>query len=221
MIRLPRACRGRTAVWFPANSSHMCCVELAIKGLSSAAKGQVGGRGWNLLAFLLEDGKEAGSREMDFCTACLQCSCHRFWDHLRASFYIDLFTACLDDLEVQSDLLNCPSLSLSIDDATSCDGPISSSRLMQLSLSWLRARLRAPMAYQWSFMLFSGICLVGILWTFLILLWRLASSLFLIVSHSLPWFSRRVIGWNTRTGAPLVSLLLIISSVLVSWLAVS
>ena len=26
MIRLPRACRGRTAVRFPANSSHMCCV---------------------------------------------------------------------------------------------------------------------------------------------------------------------------------------------------
>ena len=103
-----------------------------------------------------------------------------------ASFYIDLFTACLDDLEVQSELLNCLSLCLSIDDAASCDGPISSSRLMQLSLSWLRARLRAPMACQWSFMLFSGIWLVGILWTFLILLWRLASSLFLIVSHSLP-----------------------------------
>ena len=24
MIRLPRACRGRTGVWFPANSSPMC-----------------------------------------------------------------------------------------------------------------------------------------------------------------------------------------------------
>ena len=33
MIRLPRACRERTAVRFPANSSHMCCVELALKGL--------------------------------------------------------------------------------------------------------------------------------------------------------------------------------------------
>ena len=30
MIRLPRACRGRTAVRFPANSSHMCCLELAL-----------------------------------------------------------------------------------------------------------------------------------------------------------------------------------------------
>ena len=39
MIRLSRACRGRTAVWFPANSSHMCCVELALKGLASAGKG--------------------------------------------------------------------------------------------------------------------------------------------------------------------------------------
>ena len=27
---LPRACRGRTAVRFPANSLHMCCVELAL-----------------------------------------------------------------------------------------------------------------------------------------------------------------------------------------------
>ena len=31
MIRLCRACRGRTAVRFPAKSSHMCCVELALK----------------------------------------------------------------------------------------------------------------------------------------------------------------------------------------------
>ena len=39
MIRLPRACLGRSAVQIPANSSHMCCVELALKGLASAAKG--------------------------------------------------------------------------------------------------------------------------------------------------------------------------------------
>ena len=39
MIRLPRACRERTAVRIPANSSHMCCVELALKGLASAGKG--------------------------------------------------------------------------------------------------------------------------------------------------------------------------------------
>ena len=39
MIRLPRACRGRTEVRLPANSSHMCCVELALKGLASAGKG--------------------------------------------------------------------------------------------------------------------------------------------------------------------------------------
>ena len=33
MIRLPLACRGRTAVRSPANSSHVCCVELALKGV--------------------------------------------------------------------------------------------------------------------------------------------------------------------------------------------
>ena len=38
MIRLPRACRGGTAVRFTANSSHMFCVGLAIKGLASAGK---------------------------------------------------------------------------------------------------------------------------------------------------------------------------------------
>ena len=36
MIRL-QICRERTAEWFSANISHMCCVELA--GLSSAGKG--------------------------------------------------------------------------------------------------------------------------------------------------------------------------------------
>ena len=39
MMRLPRACRGRTAIRFPDNSSHMCCVELTVKGLASAEKG--------------------------------------------------------------------------------------------------------------------------------------------------------------------------------------
>ena len=39
MSRLPRASRGRAAVRFPANSSHICCVELALKGLASAGKG--------------------------------------------------------------------------------------------------------------------------------------------------------------------------------------
>ena len=39
MIHLPRACRKRTALWFPANSSHMCCVELALKGNRLGRKG--------------------------------------------------------------------------------------------------------------------------------------------------------------------------------------
>ena len=42
-----------------------------------------------------------------------------------ASLYRDLFTACPVHLGVQSDLLGCLSLSLSVDDAASCDGPIS------------------------------------------------------------------------------------------------
>ena len=39
MIRVPGAYRVRTAVRFPVNSSHMCCVELALKELASARKG--------------------------------------------------------------------------------------------------------------------------------------------------------------------------------------
>ena len=39
MIHLPRTCCGRTATRFPANSSHMCCVVLALKGLTLAGKG--------------------------------------------------------------------------------------------------------------------------------------------------------------------------------------
>ena len=42
-----------------------------------------------------------------------------------ASFYQYLFTACPVDLGVLSYLLDCLSLSLSVDDAASCDGPIS------------------------------------------------------------------------------------------------
>ena len=42
-----------------------------------------------------------------------------------ASFYQHLFTACPVDLGVLSYLLDCLSLSLSVDDAASCDGPIS------------------------------------------------------------------------------------------------
>ena len=38
MIRLPCVCRVRTAMRFPANSSHMCSVELALNGLASAGK---------------------------------------------------------------------------------------------------------------------------------------------------------------------------------------
>ena len=39
MIHLPCACRGRTAVQFPASSSHVFCVERALKGLASTGKG--------------------------------------------------------------------------------------------------------------------------------------------------------------------------------------
>ena len=38
MVCLPRACPGRTAGRFPANSFHMRCVELALEGLASAGK---------------------------------------------------------------------------------------------------------------------------------------------------------------------------------------
>ena len=37
-----RTCRGRTAVRFPANSSHMCCVELALKAVLCTC---LGGKG--------------------------------------------------------------------------------------------------------------------------------------------------------------------------------
>ena len=43
MIHLSRACRGRTAVRFPANSSHNCFVELALDGLLSTLLNSKGG----------------------------------------------------------------------------------------------------------------------------------------------------------------------------------
>ena len=39
MLHLPGACRGGAAVRFPAKSSHMYCVKLALKGLASAGNG--------------------------------------------------------------------------------------------------------------------------------------------------------------------------------------
>ena len=45
--------------------------------------------------------------------------------HSWVFFYQDLFMACPVDLGVHSDLVDCLSLSLSVDDAASCDDPIS------------------------------------------------------------------------------------------------
>ena len=42
LIHLPSACRGRTAVQFRATSSHMCCVELALKGVLCTRLGSEG-----------------------------------------------------------------------------------------------------------------------------------------------------------------------------------
>ena len=42
LIHLPSACRGRTAVRFPATSSHMCCVELALKEVLCTRLGSKG-----------------------------------------------------------------------------------------------------------------------------------------------------------------------------------
>ena len=42
LIHLPSACRGRTAVRFTATSSHMYCVELALKGMLCTRLGSKG-----------------------------------------------------------------------------------------------------------------------------------------------------------------------------------
>ena len=42
LIHLPSARRGRTAIRFPATSSHMCCVELALKAMLCTHLGSKG-----------------------------------------------------------------------------------------------------------------------------------------------------------------------------------
>ena len=42
LIHLPSAYRGRTAVRFPATSSHMCFVELVLKGVLCTRLGSKG-----------------------------------------------------------------------------------------------------------------------------------------------------------------------------------
>ena len=103
-----------------------------------------------------------------------------------ASFYQDLFTDCPVDLGVQPDLLDCLSLSLSVDDVVLVTVQSRLMRLMLLSLAWLRASLQALMVCQWNFMLLSEIYLVRILLMFSMLLWRLTSFLSLSVSF-LVW----------------------------------
>jgi len=94
------------------------------------------------------------------------------WD----SFYKDLFTACPVDLEVQSDLLNCLSLSLSVDDAASCDDPVSSNEAHAALLGIAKGKSPGSDGLPMEFYVFFWKLLSGeFLWTFLMLLWRLAS----------------------------------------------
>ena len=51
LIHLPSACRGGTAVRFPATSSHMCCVELALKGVLCTLLGSKGQTTWDLKSY--------------------------------------------------------------------------------------------------------------------------------------------------------------------------
>ena len=60
-----------------------------------------------------------------------------------ASFYRDLFTACPVDLVVQSDLLDCLSLSVSVDDAASCDSPISPNETHAALLGMAKGKSRS------------------------------------------------------------------------------
>ena len=99
-----------------------------------------------------------------------------------ASFYQDLFTACPVDLGVQSDLLDCLTLSLSVDDAASCDGPISPNEAHAALLGMAKGTSPGsdglPMEFYVAFW--------DLLGGFSMLLWRLASCLSLSVRRSLP-----------------------------------
>ena len=71
LIHLPSACRGRTAVQFPATSSHMCCLGLALKGvLCTSVKGHIG-----LLVLLLPKGYAMLTRPNKAETAVRGCHC--------------------------------------------------------------------------------------------------------------------------------------------------
>ena len=76
MIHLPRACRGRTAVRFPANSSHMCCVELALDKLLCT---HLGSKGFGDMGFL--HSLPQWQRLYHAATDCViwLCACMRYW----------------------------------------------------------------------------------------------------------------------------------------------
>ena len=91
-------------------------------------------------------------------------------------------SACPVDLRVQSDLLDCLTLSLSVDDAASCDGPISPNEAHAALLGMAKGTSPGsdglPMEFYVAFW--------DLLGGFSMLLWRLASCLSLSVRRSLP-----------------------------------
>ena len=145
--------------------------QLAVFDLAEAAGARVRSRvkwdeeGVTSSPFIFEDGKEAASKtwisamRVSIVVVTYFESICESW----AAFYKDPFTACPVDLEVQSDLLSCLSLSLSVDDAASCDGPISSNEAHTALLGMAKGKCPGS----------DGLvrnCLVRILWTFLMLL---------------------------------------------------
>ena len=68
-------CRGRPAVQFPATSSHMCCVELALKGVLICTCLGIRADYIGFLVLLLPDGYAMQMRSNKAETAVHGCHC--------------------------------------------------------------------------------------------------------------------------------------------------
>ena len=104
MIHLSRACRGRTAVRFPANSSHKCFVELALDGLLSTLLNSKGGfktRGFSFInpTALTRWWAPLRVKQLSVAATALMiwlCACVRYWPGCAPWFKFALFSMQLN-----------------------------------------------------------------------------------------------------------------------------
>ena len=97
MIHLPRACRDKTAVRFPANSFHMCCVELAPYRLLCTHLGGKGFSSFINLTALPRCRAPVRAKQLSVAATAREIwliACMRYWPGRRLLYRCPLLSVC-------------------------------------------------------------------------------------------------------------------------------